>query len=165
MMKDCREALNEEIIKSLLKNNQLLFNKYEKFKINRLVLSNQNTMKFCPEINCGSFAVRENINTNFVKCMNGHQFCFDCAKKWHTKRRCEEVLDEDFENWKKGKYIKQCPSCKFWTEKNEGCNHMTCRACSVEWCWFCGEKYVSNHYTRTGPCYGLQFSKIFYLFV
>jgi hypothetical protein len=29
---------------------------------------------------------------------------------------------------------KPCPGCKAWTEKNEGCRHMSCR-CGTHWCW------------------------------
>lgn len=36
--------------------------------------------------------------------------------------------------------MKQCPSCKFWVEKNKGCDHMTCR-CGYEFCFRCGAKY------------------------
>lgn len=32
---------------------------------------------------------------------------------------------------------KKCPGCKVNIEKNEGCNHMTCRQCKHEFCWIC----------------------------
>lgn len=40
----------------------------------------------------------------------------------------------------KGAKYKQCPNCRFWVEKNEGCDHMTCR-CKYEFCYVCGGKY------------------------
>ena len=45
-----------------------------------------------------------------------------------------------------------------WTEKNEGCNHMTCAECKYQWCWLCNGKYSYGHYT-SGKCNGLQFYK------
>jgi len=35
---------------------------------------------------------------------------------------------------------KQCPQCRTPIQKNEGCNHMTCR-CSHEFCWICLRPY------------------------
>ena len=67
-----------------------------------------------------------------------------------------EELDKDFQIWRKGKVIKQCPRCKFYTEKNKGCNHMTCAECKYQWCWLCEGKYDSGHFS-TGKCKGLQF--------
>jgi len=32
---------------------------------------------------------------------------------------------------------KRCPKCSIRIEKNQGCNHMTCRGCKFEWCWVC----------------------------
>jgi len=37
-----------------------------------------------------------------------------------------------------------CPGCGWQTEKNGGCNHMTCRHCKCDWCWTCGKKIDSN---------------------
>ncbi|MBQ4080035.1 MAG: IBR domain-containing protein, partial [Thermoguttaceae bacterium] len=54
--------------------------------------------------------------------------------------------------------VKRCPYCKFWTEKNEGCNHMTCSNCKYQWCWLCEGKYTYNHYEK-GICRGFQFTK------
>ena len=79
-------------------------------------------------------------------------------ENWHVKEKCEKKEEEDFKIWKKDKIINQCPNCKMWTEKNEGCNHMTCVECKFQWCWLCGGKYESNHYTK-GKRNGLQFYK------
>ena len=48
--------------------------------------------------------------------------------------------DKQFLNFVKGAQYKQCPSCKFWVSKNEGCDHMTCR-CGHEFCYKCGAEY------------------------
>jgi hypothetical protein len=32
---------------------------------------------------------------------------------------------------------KSCPNCQNHIEKNDGCNHMTCRTCRHEFCWIC----------------------------
>lgn len=156
-MKDCSHMLNDGIIKKLVKNNSDLYERYHKFKRNKLIMNNRDT-KFCPEVNC-SGCLEKSDEKIFIKCEFGHQYCFNCLKKWHKTKNCEEVVDEDFKKWKKGKFIKKCPNCKFWTEKNEGCNHMTCRACNYEWCWYCSGKYTYDHYSRWNGCIGLQSGK------
>ena len=32
---------------------------------------------------------------------------------------------------------KKCPRCSTAIEKDEGCNHMSCRKCRHEFCWIC----------------------------
>ncbi len=39
---------------------------------------------------------------------------------------------------------RKCPNCNTRIEKNQGCNHMTCRLCKHEFCWTCmGERYYA----------------------
>ena len=61
--------------------------------------------------------------------------------------------------WIKVKKVKRCPKCKMYTQKNEGCNHMTCIHCNFQWCWICEEKYEPDHY-QSSKCRGLQFIAI-----
>ena len=67
-------------------------------------------------------------------------------------------MDKDFEEWRSHKVVKRCPCCRMWTEKNEGCNHMTCIECKFQWCWLCQKPYSYNHFNE-GSCHGLQFYK------
>merc|ERR1712071_142795 len=36
---------------------------------------------------------------------------------------------------------KPCPKCNSPTQKESGCNHMTCRNCKLHWCWLCNKLY------------------------
>ena len=152
----CPHEFDDEFIISHLNQDQVLIDKYKKFKLRNQLYSNEN-IKFCPIKDCESYAKKEGDN-NYVTCLEGHQFCFQCSKPWHGKKKCQDEIDKDFKKWKRNKIVKRCPNCKFWTEKNSGCNHMTCPECKYEWCWFCGKKCNVGHFKMGGGCYGLQFT-------
>jgi hypothetical protein len=44
---------------------------------------------------------------------------------------------------------KRCPRCSTAIEKDEGCNHMTCRKCRHDFCWICMQDW-SLHSNNTG---------------
>ena len=156
MQHGCSVVLNTDFIKKILNNNDALIIKYEKFLERQKILMSNKNIKFCPIPDCDGYA--EKKDNKYVKCNFGHDFCFECLKQPHGKQKCDEIIDADFEEWKKHKIVKRCPNCKIWTEKNEGCNHMTCVECQFQWCWLCQKKYAYGHY-NTGSCKGLQFEK------
>ncbi|KAI8883511.1 hypothetical protein K501DRAFT_184309, partial [Backusella circina FSU 941] len=47
------------------------------------------------------------------------------------------MLTAEKENWSR------CPTCKHMVEKNNGCNHITCR-CGTQFCYRCGSLYSFN---------------------
>ena len=102
------------------------------------------------------------MENKYVQCENGHKDCYICLKKWHGQKECDEEVDKEFQIWKKDKIVKRCPRCKIYTEKNKGCNHMTCSECKFMWCWLCEGEYSDIHYIH-GQCKGLQFANINYL--
>ena len=153
----CPHEFDENFIISHLAGDENLIKKYKKFKLRNELYSKDN-IKFCPMKDCDSYAKKEG-NNKYVTCLEGHRFCFQCSKPWHGNRKCQDEIDKDFKKWKRKKLLKRCPKCKFWTEKNSGCNHMTCPECKYEWCWFCGSKCDVGHFKMGGGCYGLQFTE------
>jgi len=183
MEKTCKKEISNEKIKELIINNEKLLNNFEKYLINKEILKNPNK-KFCPYPDCNGIGIMENLENEkekYIKCTNGHKFCFFCLKNWHGKKLCKEEVEKDFKNWKKNKNTQQCPNCKIWIEKNDGCNHITCSNCKYEFCWICLGKYDDNHF-KIGGCtqyidwkichniffralYKFFFSIIIYLFI
>ena len=156
----CDQKLSEDFIMKHIKGNKQLVSKYEKF-INRALIIKDPNKKLCPHPNCESY-LEKSRKTKYVKCKNGHKYCFECLRPEHGKSTCENVLEKDFLLWKKDKVVKKCPNCKIYIEKNEGCNHMTCATCKYQWCWLCEGKYEYGHY-KTGKCNGHQFTKANYI--
>ena len=74
---ECKEYLNEDFIMELIKDNNILIDKYKKFKLKLEIINNPNK-KFCPKKGCDSYAIRDNENIKEVKCKNNHKFCFNC---------------------------------------------------------------------------------------
>ena len=152
----CETDLTEEFINSKISKDDKIVQKFKEFTFKNEIMRSSNK-KFCPFPGCDSFIERRN-EEKYVKCKNGHKCCYICLKDWHGTAECDEELDKDFQIWKENKIIKRCPQCKFYTEKNEGCNHMTCAECQYQWCWLCEGKYTYDHYQK-GKCKGNQFVK------
>lgn len=78
--------------------------------------------------------------------------CFTHRCEWHENRTCSQY-DRDAEereevallqSLENGRGIKRCPKCGEGIEKNEGCDHMTCKkpgGCGHEFCWRCLAPY------------------------
>lgn len=125
--------------------------------------------KWCPSVDCANLVelARDNRGEDFdrstnsdlskvpiVKCPSSHEFCFECqyenhlpcpcwlVAKWITK--CED--DSETAHWIEVN-TNACPQCKLLIEKNGGCNHMTCRKCSYEFCWICFGDWSSHRQT------------------
>lgn len=112
-----------------------------------------------------------------LECSNKHRFCGKCNKSPHIPCECDqwndwklktlqnipsEIInnnkdllsnpDEAINQLWINENTKLCPKCKTPIEKNEGCNHMTCKHCKHEFCWLCLEKW-SIHGSDTGGYY------------
>ena len=151
---DCKEIVSEEFILNHIDNDKQLLDKYKKFK-KRIEIINDKNKRQCPKPNCESF-LEKSKKTNYVKCENGHEYCFECLKPPHGTKKCDEMAEKEFLKWKKKRRVKRCPKCNIYTEKNEGCNHMTCVSCKYQWCWLCEGLYTYDHY-KSGKCEGFQF--------
>jgi ariadne-1 len=125
-------------------------------------------IKLCPNPKCDKIIKLPGHGMFDIKCECGTIFCFKCLKESH--RPCDCFMMEIWEKKSKGdenentKWLlintKQCPNCKKHIEKNQGCNHMTCRkeagGCGYEFCWIClGEwwPHGTSYYncTRANP--------------
>ena len=153
----CNQILEEEFIRKIIGKDEDLLKKYEKFLSTKKLMDSNKNIKFCPIPDCDGYA--EKHWSKYVKCNFGHEFCFVCGEKPHGWKSCSKIIDQGFEDWKSHTLVKRCPYCKFWTEKNEGCNHMTCSQCNFQWCWVCEQECVAGHYLF-GTCKGLHFSDV-----
>ena len=160
MNHECNENISEEfILKHISEDKNNLIEKYKKFKKRIEILQDKNK-KLCPKPDCDGF-LQNSKKSKYVKCEYDHEYCFDCLRPPHGKESCDDNLEKQSVNWTKGKRVKRCPRCKIYTEKNEGCNHMTCVNCNYQWCWLCEDEYKYGHYD-SGKCQGQQFAKADY---
>ena len=152
--KDCQIILKNNFIQKKLFNDTNLLEKYVILEKRRQLMLDPD-IQLCPYPDCESYAKKVK-NNNYVCCVEKkHKFCFNCLKEWHGKKKCDDSVDESFKKWRDSYKVKRCPKCKIFIEKNEGCNHITCKNCSYEFCWLCMSKYSSNHFDF-GRCAGLQ---------
>ncbi|KAI9228579.1 MAG: hypothetical protein DHS80DRAFT_30706 [Piptocephalis tieghemiana] len=137
--------------------------------LTRTYVDDHVSLRWCPAPGC-EYAVecpvssKRDILTRVptVQCASGHPFCHGCGMEegpgghqpcpCHLVRMWVRKLEDDSEtaNWL-GANTKECPECHSITEKNGGCNHMTCRKCKHEYCWVCMGPW-SEHGTQYYNC-------------
>merc|ERR1719272_156168 len=102
------------------------------------------TMRECP--GCATFCPRvldaEGRTVAEMVCRScSAEFCYYHSNA-HVGRPCNEyehdITQQDMQAMT-GTQV--CPSCGIRTDKDGGCNHMTCKKCGQEWCWTCGAVY------------------------
>ncbi|XP_077240898.1 E3 ubiquitin-protein ligase RSL1-like [Tasmannia lanceolata] len=107
---------------------------------------------YCPFKDCSAIMVDDGgVVVTQSECPECHRlFCAQCKVAWHSGVECEEFqsLNRDergrddlivMELAKSSKW-KRCPRCRFYVEKNEGCQHITCR-CGLQFCYGCGASW------------------------
>jgi hypothetical protein len=138
----CEAEATSEDIKALVDDET--FNKYERF----VKIKSDENYRDCPT--CGELILgnRRRPAMTCSKCTT--QFCFFHANA-HPGESCRQFarrvrVEERASTITIGQITKKCPSCKLPTEKNGGCNHMTCYRCGIDWCWLCGRRMGENHF-------------------
>lgn len=112
-------------------------------------------MKWCPTPNCGICIQCFSHNSKEIECECKAVFCFTCSKESHRPCPCEMIQTWDTKNSSESENVKwltantkKCPNCHKFIEKNQGCNHMTCRkeagGCGHEFCWICYGEWKSH---------------------
>jgi len=109
--------------------------------------------RWCAWPGCGYGQIHETMDAApIMTCQQcKRKTCFTHSCEWHDDRTCTEfdndaaqsdevALLQQLENGG----IKRCPQCATGIEKNDGCDHMTCRkpvGCGHEFCWRCLAPY------------------------
>lgn len=150
----CQLAIPQNLFKQLLDEEA-----YEKY--NNFVLSNfvdcHTSMRFCPTPDCSCIAIGTGVTK--VDCECGVPFCFRCGEEVHDPADCDQVREwnvkcnneSETANWILAN-TKKCPKCNTRIEKNQGCNHMTCKVCRYDFCWTCMAPW-QEHNSSTGGYY------------
>jgi len=126
--------------------------------IDNLIQGNRH-LKWCPHPGCDRAAEYKSGGMKEINCRCGYVFCFKCGQEGHRPADCETVekwflknsTDAENVNWIIAN-TKKCPKCNIFIEKNQGCNHMTCRNCKHEFCWLCKGDW-NLHGSATGGFY------------
>ena len=144
---NCKIPVHPNFIEDSLRNaNPQLFEKYEHFSMNNFLLNNNDEYSSCPTPGCEYMFFFNPGEHNFLCPLCNKNYCLNCKDEWHRGMTCQQYkdsrdvnkLDNQFFQFVKGAKFKMCPRCKYWVEKNQGCNHMKCR-CGADFCYLCGQ--------------------------
>ena len=158
----CPELLKEDLVLELI--SPAAAEKYQRFD---KMKKNQN-LRDCPGApdsgGCGALVEpRKGWVWGFYPEMTcqkcNHSFCLVHSNA-HLGQSCRQYEVAQREQAKKDKaalaeITKPCPKCGAATEKNHGCNHMTCtntvsgERCGCDWCWICGKAISGGACKRT----------------
>ncbi|KAG7396947.1 E3 ubiquitin-protein ligase arih2 [Phytophthora boehmeriae] len=126
----CKEVVSDVIFKKIVSSED--YRKYSRYLLRSFVDINKGVM-WCPSPGC----------SKAITSAGG----LSSLASWQEKCRNES----ETANWILAN-TKKCPKCAVRIEKNQGCNHMTCRSCTYEFCWICMEGW-DKHGTGTGGYY------------
>ena len=150
---NCDRVFDYDGIRQLLVHigkNETLFAQYDQHLMN-FQLSKMPEFRWCA-YGCGSgqlYDIAQSSTNPAITCAKCNRpTCFKHRVVWHTDMTCDQydlLESQSSETAANNKWLelfsKQCPQCRWHIQKNEGCDHMTCRHCKHEFCWQCLANY------------------------
>jgi len=142
---------------------QLLNTKANRFRLKKFV-EVRDEFHPCLSATCNKFQrlIADKDKLNDILCDCGYSYCIQCKNQGHRPCRCDVVrcwVEKESAESENLKWIKantkKCPKCRTPIQKNQGCNHMTCRTaggCGHEFCWLCKGDW-KEHGSSTGGYY------------
>eukprot|EP00656_Telonema_subtile_P035646 TRINITY_DN39604_c0_g1_i1.p2 TRINITY_DN39604_c0_g1~~TRINITY_DN39604_c0_g1_i1.p2 ORF type:complete len:185 (+),score=48.81 TRINITY_DN39604_c0_g1_i1:310-864(+) len=137
--------------------------RYQRLSVQKYVEAEEDTT-CCPTAGC-SFSFAWDPENRKLECpVCDSSFCLVCrVSPWHTGVRCEDYQaehgtggDEDkkFAAFAKKAKLRQCPRCRFFVEKKDGCDAMHCR-CNAIFCYLCGGTRKKTEGVKQCKCPGV----------
>lgn len=68
---------------------------------------------------------------------NGDRSVREQLVKKYGEKRIKSAIEESSSMELIENTSKQCPQCRAWMQKLDGCNKMTCAKCHCYFCWIC----------------------------
>ena len=137
----CRHAFGIAELEQALPSTA--FENLLKSSFDSFIRKNPDKLRFCPTADCPRI-YRVSVDAADSTCSACHlSICTLCGAPSHEGLTCLEHKEWsaagilDYQKWMEDNRFKPCPKCKIGIEKSEGCNHMTCRGCSTNFCWIC----------------------------
>ncbi|KAH4191042.1 hypothetical protein HBI23_230570 [Parastagonospora nodorum] len=131
----------------------LTYTRYQELSA-RSVLNNDPEFQNCLRPGCSSGQFHNSDSDGNIFCCHecGFLVCTTHNEPFHTGETCKEYdcrtksirkVEDDASIRKIERTAKKCPgnACGIWIQKNQGCDHMTCRQCRFQFCWVCLAPY------------------------
>jgi ariadne-1 len=148
----CKRIVPQSILSNVA--DPIVAKKYRMFLTRNFIETSRN-IRWCPGSGCDKVAIASGVTT--VICTCGVPFCFKCGEEAHDPVSCVHLADwqlkcsneSETANWILAN-TKKCSQCNSRIEKNQGCNHMTCKICKHEFCWICMGSWAEHGQTTGG---------------
>eukprot|EP01016_Furgasonia_blochmanni_P031094 TRINITY_DN3218_c0_g1_i4.p1 TRINITY_DN3218_c0_g1~~TRINITY_DN3218_c0_g1_i4.p1 ORF type:complete len:359 (+),score=-5.37 TRINITY_DN3218_c0_g1_i4:64-1140(+) len=120
----------------------------------------------CPSDSCDNYMVYDKNHPCKAKAQ-----CDKCGRSWFKDPKKEESKfmklmaygQESFSELRVLFFTTQCSKCNYFIEKNEGCNHMTCK-CKHQFCWICKVDWTEPNHAKLCAKNGL-FKFLFFAYL
>lgn len=156
--------LSEDDIREMVGDSTILFDGARIYKheaIHAIKESERPDYRHCSRPGCrATFRYKAPMQTVTCPLECGSSYCNNCVYAHLPTVSCEAAAQERgqqrSQEWITGN-TKQCPNCPNRIEKNNGCNHMTCK-CKHEFCWVCMGPWT-EHRNRENASYRCPFHR------
>mmetsp|Transcript_28050 Transcript_28050/g.24767 ORF Transcript_28050/g.24767 Transcript_28050/m.24767 type:complete len:216 (+) Transcript_28050:883-1530(+) len=119
--------------------------KYVTYSIRLYLDNNGDDVSCCPTPDCPYVFLRDEGQNKLSCPVCKKSYCFNCKCEMHEGitclqyRQANNITNEtEIKELQPTKY-KQCPRCRHWISKTEGCDGLTCR-CGMQICYHCGRE-------------------------